>query len=40
MAFSSGGAFKPQKTTPLLTIAEGGRVTQKEGSIDYHPPAN
>ena len=40
MAFAAGGAFKPRKMTPLLTIPEGIRAIQKAGSIDYHAPAN
>jgi uncharacterized protein with GYD domain len=39
LAIGAGGALKAQKTTPLMTIAEGVQAMKKASSTDYRPPS-
>lgn len=38
MAAAAGGAMKPVKTTPLMTIEEAMEAMRKAGGLGYTPP--
>ena len=38
LAVAAGGAFKSHKTTPLMSMDEGGEAMKKAGGTGYRPP--
>jgi uncharacterized protein with GYD domain len=38
MAFAAGGAIKSQRTTPLISTADGVEAMKKAGGMAYRPP--
>ncbi|MGH2692252.1 MAG: GYD domain-containing protein [Actinomycetota bacterium] len=40
MAFAAGGAVKSQRTTPLMSTADGVEAMRKAGGAAYRPPGS
>jgi uncharacterized protein with GYD domain len=40
MAFAAGGAIKSQRTTPLMSTAQGVEAMRKAGGVAYRPPGS